>query len=392
MSVPANSIVELLRNGLNRAVNGVPSPYLEAPEQAAVNAQRRQAMIATLLQSAAPRPQGTGNTLGDMGAALAMGNQASALGLEQAMKARLLAVQMQQARNSGQARAEPSDLRMMQALGFPLTQEGFKQYEATKGTSEKGSPLAETLAQLNVLAKEQDIRRGVLEDEQKARQQRIQDATQRNQIIQSLSQTSKIGDLNEKLEGSIVANGMPLADWRRAGVGILTSLGEATGFDTKAWRKDLDYYDQLKKNLSDQLINLMSTGSLGQGTNMMLQQYQDALANTGTSPGALMAIQANIAKTLLDAADANGYEIPNRTKYEESIAKWREYDTPPNRPVVDVPNAAANLSKAAKSAATTASDIAKMTMDQLQQIDLSNLSNEAFVAVNRRYQELTRGK
>lgn len=106
MSVPPNSILQMLRGGLDRALNGAPSPYLEPDEQKAVNAQRRQAMIAALLQGAAPRPQGTGNTLGDLGNALAAGNRAQAGGLDDAMKARITGMQIQQMRAQSVAAAQ----------------------------------------------------------------------------------------------------------------------------------------------------------------------------------------------------------------------------------------------------------------------------------------------
>lgn len=109
MSVPPNSILAMLRGGLDRAVNGAPSPYLEPDEQKAVNAQRRQAMIAALLQGAAPRPQGTGNTLGDIGNALAAGNRAQGAGLDDAMKARLTGMQIQQMRAQSIAAQQRAD-------------------------------------------------------------------------------------------------------------------------------------------------------------------------------------------------------------------------------------------------------------------------------------------
>lgn len=106
MSVPPNSILQMLRGGLNSAVNGPQSPYLEADEQKAVNNQRRMAMIASLLQAAGPRPQGTGNTLGDLGNALAAGQHAQAGGLDDAMKARITGMQIQQMRAQSIAAAQ----------------------------------------------------------------------------------------------------------------------------------------------------------------------------------------------------------------------------------------------------------------------------------------------
>lgn len=115
MSVPPNSIMAMLRGGLNTAVNGTPSPYLEPQEQSAVNAQRRQAMIAALLQAAAPRPQGTGNTLGDFGNALAAGQHAQASGFDDAMKARLTGMQIQQMRAQSIAAQQRADAEAARA-------------------------------------------------------------------------------------------------------------------------------------------------------------------------------------------------------------------------------------------------------------------------------------
>lgn len=106
MSVPANSILSMLRGGLNSAVNGPQSPYLEPQEQVTANQQRRMAMIASLLQAAAPRPQGTGNTLGDIGNALAVGQHAQAGSFDDAMKARLTGMQIQQMRAQSIAAAQ----------------------------------------------------------------------------------------------------------------------------------------------------------------------------------------------------------------------------------------------------------------------------------------------
>lgn len=115
MSVPPNSILQMLRGGLSSAVNGPQSPYLEPQEQAAANQQRRMAMIASLLQAAAPRPQGTGNTLGDIGNALAAGQHSQAGSFDDAMKARLLGAQIQQMRAQSVAAAQRAQAEQAKA-------------------------------------------------------------------------------------------------------------------------------------------------------------------------------------------------------------------------------------------------------------------------------------
>lgn len=89
MSTPPNMLMQLL--------NGTPSPYLNPQEQAIANQQRRMAMIAALMKGAAPRPQGTGNTFGDIGNALAAGQQASGQSVDDLLKAHLMQMQMRKA-------------------------------------------------------------------------------------------------------------------------------------------------------------------------------------------------------------------------------------------------------------------------------------------------------
>lgn len=369
-------IAGALRNVGNQFLGrtGAPSPYLLPEEQDAALQQRRMAMAASLLQSAAPRPQGTGpGVFGALGGALQAGQQAQASSVEDAIRMRMLQAQMAQLSQGGEA---PSDVRNAQAFGIPLTPEGFAQMH--------GNSAADQLALLNgKLSMEQrqaQMERDARADQQAQRDAEVKRTTQADTLQRSIDQTAKVAALTERLEGSFLEAGLPASSWRRVGAGALAGLGDVVGVDTKKIRSDLDAYDTLKKNLSDQLINLMSTGDLGSRTNNILQQYQDALANTETSPGAIMAIQANIAQTLLDAADANKIEIKGRDQIEANIEKWHAYATPPGNTVVDVPAIAQSVG-----------DIAKMGYDRLRELDLSKLTQEQFDAVNRRVEAL-RGK
>lgn len=124
--MPFPRIAGALRNIGSTLINGAQSPYLLPEEQAAANAQRKSAMIASLLRSSAPTPQGMGpGAFGALGMAAQAGNQAQADAQENAIRMRMLSAQMAQLNQGGQA---PADIRTMQALGFPLTPDGFKQF------------------------------------------------------------------------------------------------------------------------------------------------------------------------------------------------------------------------------------------------------------------------
>lgn len=114
-------------NNLVGRLTGPADPNLNAQENAARQEQARMAMIGRLLQSAAPRPQGTVSPLADFGAAITDARQAGNAYSADALRAKLVQAQLAQAQQGGQ---DPATIREMQALGYPLTPEGFKQYSA----------------------------------------------------------------------------------------------------------------------------------------------------------------------------------------------------------------------------------------------------------------------
>lgn len=273
-------------------------------------------------------------------------------------------------------RAEPAVIREMESLGYDLTPEGFRAYQEDKG-SEAGGTLAEIQALLAIDERRARLAREEREAAAAAREAEEGRRRQRSTINRALEQTGKIADLTESLEGTFLESGAPLSDWRRAGVSALATIGNIAGFDTEGLRDQVDAYDQQKKNMADQLINLMSTGGLGEATNAKLDQYQNALANPETSPGAIMAIQAGIGEILLDEADNLGIEVEDREKIESRIEAMTNYARKLSEPVADVPGAMNDLRA-----------IASMSLEQLQGLDISKMSLEAQEAAADRWDAL----
>jgi hypothetical protein len=353
---------------------GPSNPMLTPQEQAADQQRRRMAIAGTLLQASGPRPQGTSSPLGAFGEAMQAGAQAGDQFTDQALKMRMFAAQMAQAQQGTQ---DPSDIRAMQSLGFPLTQEGFAAYNAAKG-SPAGAATDALLAQLMVDQRRDQIERDRQGDTQRAEEQRVRREQTGSTLRRGLEQTGELVSLTEKLQGSFLEAGLPASSWRRVGAGGLSGIGAALGMDTGKLDQDLVNFDRLKKGLSDQLISLMSTGDLGQGTNQKLQQFQNALATTETSPGAIMAIQANIAQTLLDEADAQKIEVPGRAAIEANIKKWHEYEAQPvGEPVVDVPAAINDVR-----------NFSNLSIEQIRQMDIGKLTQEQRDALAKRLDAL----
>jgi hypothetical protein len=302
-----------------------PNPNLSAQENAEMEAQQRMAFATAMMQASAPRPQGTASPMADFGSAMQAGQQAGQQYSADAIRTKLMQQQLEQ---KSAERADPAAIREMQALGYPMTQEGFAQYNKDRGSQNAvGDQLAAIQAQLGIQQRQDQIERDRRADAAETEAQAQKRNALGNTLRRGVKQTGELAALTEKLEGSFLAAGMPASSWRRTGMGVLAGAGGALGMDTSKIEADLTNFDKLKKGLSDQLINLMATGELGEATNSKLEQYQNALATTETSPGAVMSIQAGIAEAYLEAADAQGIEIPDREKVEANIERWRSYES-----------------------------------------------------------------
>lgn len=131
--------------GLNRvggSFAGPDSPYLTADENAARRQQQQMAIAGALLSAARPVPRGTSSPIGDLGAAMQAAQQSGDQFTADALRAKLMQAQIASA---NQGSAAPSAIREMQALGYPLTPEGFKEYNAAQGTKGTTINLADKL-------------------------------------------------------------------------------------------------------------------------------------------------------------------------------------------------------------------------------------------------------
>lgn len=279
-----------------------------------------------------------------------------------------------------QERSDPADLRMMDAIGLPRTPEGFAQFQGLKADDGNKGMLDALNLQIQGLQLA-NMKREQEREDQQIRETRL---TRENSIRRGLEQTQKIADLTLELEGTALSAGLPASEWRRRGLGAISAVGGALGLDVEDLNKNLTAFDELKKGLNDQLITLMSAGSLGQATDSKLQQYRDSLASPDTQPGAVMEIQAGIAETLLDQADVLRFDLPNRDEIEASIQRMRGYQQPGTETVFDVPAAAG----ATRRSVVRAADIGRMSLEKIRSLDVDALTQEQRDALARRLDEL----
>lgn len=344
------------------------SPHLTQDEQEAERRQKQMAMAATLLQSSRPRPKGSGSALADIGGAMQAGQQAGQQFTADAMRARIAAAQLAQATNP-QERAEPSQVRIARILADPNTPEQVRQeIRAQMGPNmDPNDLLRSELLRLEIARERRDA--------DAAATQEARDSDARAYAITSgLEQIDKIAGLTRSLEGTLMEPG-PFADTRRVALGTLGKAKELAGMESDL-PEQAAQMDMLVKGVNDQLIGLMGTQALGQGTNAKLAAYQRSLANENISPAAIMSIQAQLAKDLLAQAKSEGIDIPNRDEIEARI-KEMEAHTSVTRPMIDAPAAIA-----------TATDIANMGVEQLQALDVAKLSDEQLRAARDRWDKL----
>lgn len=314
--------------------------------------------------------------LGDVG-----GPEGQLMGLlGQASPELMMQGMAQQMFGQQQERRDPAELLVMDALKIPRTEAGYAKYQSLKNDGDTKPMLEAIQLQIEGL-KLTEIQRNADAEQQQAREVKM---TRQNSIKHGLEQTKNIADLVMRLEGTALASGLPASEWRRTGIGGLAAVKGALGLDADKLNEDLTAFDSYKKNLNDQLIALMSSGSLGPGTDSKLAQYRASLASPDVQPGAVMAIQANIAQTFLDQADVMGFEVPNREEYEKSVEKMRNYQPGGTETIVDVPGAAA----AAGRAVVRAADIARMSVQQLRSIDIDVLTEEQRAALAKRLDAL----
>lgn len=309
---------------------------------------------------------------GEQGEILGLLHDANPAGVSQILASGLM--------GSGETQRDPADIQIMRQLGLPMTPAGFAQLQEMKNDGETSKAIEALGLQMQTLQLA-NMKREQEKEDQQARETRL---TRENSIKHGLEQTIKIADLTKKLEGTALAAGLPASEWRRSGVGALAAVGGALGLDVDKVNADLAAFDTFKKNLNDQLITLMSSGSLGQGTDSKLQQYRASLASPDVQPAAVMAIQANVAQTFLDQADILGIEIPDREGVEKSVEEMRNYQPYGSEALIDAPAAAAATGRAV----TRAADIGRMGLQQLQQLDPATMTPELLKAAQERWEKL----
>jgi hypothetical protein len=267
---PGPAWLQKLSGGFNRFANnlsGAPNPNLSPQEQQAQQQRQRMAMMAALMAGSGPAPQGTRGALQPFGEAMLAGQQAGDQFTADAMRAKLMQAQLAQAQ---QGAPDPSAIREMQRLGYPLTPDGFKEYNAAQAkpgtTITIGEKLNEPIpiAQLDTVRLPNGQTPPIGTTYAEARQMGAQvlsaeDQKRTQQADQALGILNQISDLAVGPEG-VFNNVMPgLAN--RAASAIQFGLDMIEQKDPRASR----FADMSQATLAPFIKFLGESGALAQG-------------------------------------------------------------------------------------------------------------------------------
>jgi hypothetical protein len=259
---------------------------------------------------------------------------------------------------SGSRRGAPAAIQEMQALGIPLTPQGFEQYNKLKGTA-NGGDLKGLLDSLNIVKLKGDIGDAATKRDKEALDTKQEFDTKERSANRSLDDLFELADLNSKVKDTPLQPGLPFPEWRRAIVSGKVALAESLGAkDQDKLREQIGYYDRLRKGLNNIIIN--NTQRFGSNfTNQMETLLENASANPAIMPEAIDNILGQLSERLVDDSEIHGYDLKNRDKALDFIKQMKASKPTGPKPVVDLTDSVTDAKGAydtAKGAVTSAID------------------------------------
>lgn len=242
-----------------------------------------------------------------------------------------------------------------QQPGTPEFREGFMDFAANQDSN-----LADQVQlQLNSLALENARR----ERDQQERTQAQEAAGTKRAVYSDLSKLKEMADINSRLQDSFLSSGMVAPDTRRSIASITSTINQALGNDTTQAQSLIADYDRFKKLSQDFVIGSIDRfAGNGTMTNSKFDALMNANASLGASPQANNLIFADNISAILDAAEAEGINIPNVSEYRD-LAKSL---------------------KTANPVQPTGRNITTMPLQDLLNMDTSTLSNSERSALEKR--------
>jgi hypothetical protein len=227
--------------------------------------------------------------------------------------------------SQGREGRTPNDLAIMQALGLPMTPEGFAQLKEMQGGNDQRGMLDLLIADLqrqDLQGRLNDRERARLEEAEKKRDERRQAEVS---VRSTLRNANELNELNRFLQGTAQETGLPWSDVSRTFLGGLGAIQSAFGYDPRKAQSLSSAYDrftQLSTNFGLEMIEkLRGTGAISQ------QKFDTLMGNTvnpKNTPEANALALADIIDAGIDGADAMGFSIEEREQFVELSKSLRQ--------------------------------------------------------------------
>ena len=220
----------------------------------------------------------------------------------------------------------------------------------------------------------------------------------RQAVRNDFTNARRIIELQQDLEGTAFATGTPYGKFLRDIGAGLNALMDIAGFDVAKAKDLIAKRDELGKLFADGTLEAIDRFK---GTGTITNQKFDALVAASPEIGKTAIANAQVLATrmraALDAAERKSEIVPNRAEIEAWIAEMKSLSAQTGaRNIGDTARSgfdaatvfAQDAADKARSSIVTASEIARMTIQELQQIDPAKITAEAREAARKRYNEL----
>mgnify|MGYP005725461603 CR=1 FL=1 len=211
------------------------------------------------------------------------------------------------------SRAEPADLRMMDALGIDRTPQGFAEFQKMKSEDIDG-----LLKRLQADKLIRELEEGRRETEEAGDQQA-------NAIQDALDGIDRLAAANDALEGTFLESGGSFLEAKRDFAPMIRDIARATGQEDVADRinKSVESFDKLRKETSLFAQNTVERlNEQGVTVTRALQGLiEDSSASEQVSPGTNRSIMRSLTEKLLREADRLNIPLPERERYEDILRR-----------------------------------------------------------------------
>jgi hypothetical protein len=216
----------------------------------------------------------------------------------------------------GASQRATAAMKEMQMFGYPMTRQGFQQYQADRGS--QSNPIELALAAALLQQREQEVRTAASEEEREAEERAREDRAYRNNLQVSGDSLMELARVNERLMSREGIPGM----LSRPGLGLEEIRRQVAGAYDEGVAGDIDTFHSLTTQIA---ISRLDTEGFDGNTNARFQAFTSTKPSfQAVGPANYMTIMKNLQGVLL-ADEARGYTLPKATRerYEGEVERLR---------------------------------------------------------------------